>query len=204
MTFWIGLSGGIGSGKSTVAAYFAQLNVPVLSADAVAHQLTAPNGIALPLIHAQWGEDVFQSDQTLDRARLRTLIFEQPEQKLILENILHPLIWQQLQKAQQATSPCHHYGLIEIPLLVEKPLFQSLVSHILIVEAPESVRIQRIQQRSGLSENAIRVIIAQQADTTARKNLADRIIYNNGNQLQLQQQVKQLHRFYQVLNLPTP
>ncbi|MDF7675334.1 dephospho-CoA kinase [Neisseriaceae bacterium ESL0693] len=204
MTFWIGLSGGIGSGKSTVADYFARLNVPVLSADAIAHELTAADGMALPFIHAQWGDEVFLPDQTLNRSRLRALVFEQPQQKQILENILHPLIWQQLQKAQQSTDHGHHYGMIEIPLLIEKPQFQQLVDQILIVEAPESTRIRRIQNRSGLSENIIRVIISQQADAVTRQGLASQIIHNDGNQSQLQQQVMRLHRFYQALNLPQP
>lgn len=201
MTFWVGLSGGIGSGKSTVAADFAALNVPILSADEAAHALTAPNGAALPLIRAKWGERLFQPDQKLDRARLRQLVFNHPEQRRELEAILHPLIWQTLQQAQRRTDARHHYGIIEIPLLTEQPAFQKLVQQILIVEAPEEIRIRRIQQRSKLDEHTIRAIMSQQADTNARKTIATQMIHNNGNREQLRQHVMRLHCFYQALDM---
>lgn len=202
MTFWVGLTGGIGSGKSTVANYFAELGIPVLNADQVVHQLTAANGIALPLLWAQWGKSIFYSDRTLNREALRQIVFNQPEQRQILEEILHPLIWQSLQQAQHNTANTHHYGLIEIPLLIEKPVFQQLVQFILIVETPEATRIQRIQNRSGLNNQTIHAIISQQADAASRKQSADQIIYNDGEKSALKQQIMDLHHFYQALNLP--
>jgi dephospho-CoA kinase len=199
MTLWIGLSGGIGSGKSKAASCFAALGVPVLNADEISHQLTAPQGLALPAIRKRCGNNLFQADGSLDRQQLRNWVFADPHNRKLLENILHPLIWQSLQQAKQQISSNQHYGIIEIPLLAEKPKFQQLVQRILIIEAPVDICIQRVQQRSGLDETTIRAIMAQQTDSNSRKAIADDIIINDGNWQELNQKVIQQHHFYQAL-----
>lgn len=199
MTFWIGLSGGIGSGKSAVASYFTALGIPVLNADEIAHQLTAPDGLALPEIRRQCGNNLFLTDGSLDRPKLRNWVFADSQNRILLENILHPLILQSLHQAKQQIVLNQHYGIIEIPLLAEKPEFQQLVQRILIIEAPVNICIQRVRQRSNLDESAIRAIMAQQADSNSRKTIADDIIINDGNWQELNRKVIQLHHFYQAL-----
>lgn len=199
MTLWVGLTGSIGSGKSTVAACFASLGVPALSADEMSHKLTAPDGEALDEIRQKCGSDLFLADGTLDRQRLRDWVFANNQHRMTLESILHPLIWQKLHQAQQKIDNTVPYGIIEIPLLAEKPEFQQLVQRILIIEAPLNFRIERIQLRSRLNEDLIRTIIAQQADDHKRKSIADDIIINDGNWQQLNHQVMQLHGIYTKL-----
>ncbi len=199
MTIWVGLSGGIGSGKTTVASCFASLGIPVINADEIAHQLTAPHGLALPEIKKQCSSQLFLADGSLDRNQLRNWVFADSTHRQRLENILHPLIWQGLQQAKQQISPDKQYGIIEIPLLAEKPEFQKLVQRILIIEAPVNLCIQRVQLRSGLDESTIRAIMAQQADSKSRKVIADDTINNDGNWPQLEQEVLKLHHFYQAL-----
>ncbi|PIT60237.1 dephospho-CoA kinase [Snodgrassella alvi] len=199
MTLWIGLSGGIGSGKSTAASCFAALGVPVLNADDISRQLTAPQGLALPAIQKQCGKNLFLADGSLDRQQLRNWVFADSHNRILLENILHPLIWQGLQQAKQQISSNQHYGIIEIPLLAEKPEFQQLVQRILIIEAPVDICIQRVQQRSGLDETTIRAIMTQQTDSNSRKAIADDIIINDGGWQELNRKVIQQHHFYQAL-----
>ncbi|WP_239423044.1 dephospho-CoA kinase [Snodgrassella communis] len=202
MTFWVGLSGGIGSGKSTAASCFAAVGVPVLNADDISRQLTAPQGLALAAIRKQCGENLFLADGSLDRQQLRNWVFADSCNRILLENILHPLIWQGLQQAKRQTSSNQHYGIIEIPLLAEKPEFQQLVQRILIIEAPVDLCIQRVQQRSSLDETTIRAIMAQQIDSNSRKAIADDIIINDGNWQELNRKVIQQHDFYQALTSP--
>lgn len=199
MTFWVGLSGSIGSGKSTVAACFANLGVPTLSADEISHHLTASGGEALPQIRANCGHDLFLANGNVDRQRLRDWVFASSNNRTILENILHPLIWNKLYEIKKKIDNTAPYGIIEIPLLAEKPEFQQLVHRILIIEAPLNHRIERVQLRSGLNENLTRTIIAQQADDNKRKSIADDIIINDGNWQQLNHQVMHLHGIYKAL-----
>lgn len=199
MTYWIGLSGSIGSGKSTVASCFANLGVPTLSADEISHTLTAPGGEALPQIRAYCGQELFSADGSLDRELLRNWVFADSKNRTILETILHPLIWQKLHQAKQKIDNTVPYGIIEIPLLAEKPEFQKLVHRILIVEAPLTCRLKRVQQRSGLTEKLTRAIMAQQADDINRKSIADDILSNDGNWEHLHQQVMHLHSIYNAL-----
>lgn len=199
MTFWVGLSGGIGSGKSTAASCFAAVGVPVLNADDISRQLTAPQGLALPAIRKQCGKNLFLADGSLDRQQLRNWVFADSRNRILLENILHPLIWQALQQAKQQASSNQHYGIIEIPLLAEKPEFQQLVQRILIIEAPLDICIQRVQQRSGLDETAIHAIMAQQTGSNSRKAIADDIIINDGSWQELNRKVIQQHHYYQAL-----
>ena len=202
MTLWVGLTGGIGSGKSTVAALFAAHQVPVIDADAIARALTAPGGGALPAIRAQWGDAVFDASGQLDRARLRQAVFEQPAQKQQLEALLHPLIFTAIRAAQQQAHAPHGYGVVEIPLLVEAPQFQDLVGRILVVDTAEPLQIERVKQRSQLSDAAVRAIMAQQASRQQRLAVADDVLPNHDNHQALQTAVARLHQQYQALSHP--
>ena len=201
---WIGLTGGIGSGKSAVAAGFQHYQVPVIDADAIARELTAPNGAALAPIKALWGDDLFHPDHTLNRSHLRDMVFTHPHEKHKLEALLHPLIFQNIQAQKHIHTSPHGYGLIEIPLLAEQPQFQSLIHRILLVDAPDSIRITRVQKRNGLDEAAVRAIMAQQSNREARLALADDIIDNSLHWQHLDEQIARLHRFYQDLSHSQP
>ncbi len=194
--FWIGLTGAIGSGKSQVAACFANLDVPIIDADAIARQLTnTPNSLALQQIQAIFGTQALDGTGKMDRDYMRQLIFSQPDLRLQLESILHPLILQEIQQ-QQAQNQSAPYGIIEIPTLIENPIFQKLVQRILVVICRENTRIERIKQRSGLTEMAIRAIIETQASDEQRLALANDIIKNDGNMQDLSDQVQMLHQYY--------
>ncbi|WP_037586058.1 dephospho-CoA kinase [Stenoxybacter acetivorans] len=198
MTLWVGLSGGIGSGKSTVADCFRQFGVLVLNADDIAKTLTQIDGAALPAIRTTFGDAVFHPNGELNRQALRELIFRQPEQKQQLENILHPLIYHTLDNARQQILP-FGYGIMEIPLLIEKPLFQQLVNRILIIDAFEQTQINRVKQRNALSDSDIHAIMTQQASRQARLAIADDVIANNGDLAHLQQAVTKQHQIYLAL-----
>lgn len=201
MTWWVGLSGGIGSGKSAVATRFAALGVPIIDADVIAHQLTAPEGAALPAIRQYCGDEMFAADDTLNRQKLRSAVFGHAAVKQQLEAIMHPLIFAQIQQAQHdAADQTVPYGVVDIPLLAEQPCFQQLIHRILIVDADEALRLKRVQTRSGLDENAVRVMMAQQASREQRLAIADEVIVNNTHWRHLDQEVARLHRFYQALN----
>ncbi|MCP2040915.1 dephospho-CoA kinase [Neisseria sp. HSC-16F19] len=201
---WVGLTGGIGSGKSAATAAFAALGVPVLDADALARALTAPQGAALPAIRTTWGDGLFNEQGELDRDALRQRVFRQPEEKEKLERILHPLIFQALQEARDNTPTPLGYGIMDIPLLIEAPQFQALVERIVVIDAEESTQIARVMARNGLTTDAVRAIMAQQAERSRRLAAADDVIRNEGSLDDLQAAVGRLHRFYQTLSAATP
>lgn len=196
MTVWVGLTGGIGSGKSQVAAIFSEYGVPVVDADAVSRSLTADGGAALPAIRAQFGDGVFSGEQ-LNRSALRELVFRQPERKAQLESILFPLIYREIVLQQQSCRAV--YGIVDIPLLTEKPQFQWLVERILVVDCSKLLQIQRVQARSGLSESEIQSIMNTQAARSERCAIADDILVNEGTLRDLRHKVARLHQFYQAV-----
>ena len=202
MTLWVGLTGGIGSGKSTVAARFASHGVPVLDADAIAHTLTAANGAALPAIRAHWGDAVFNAAGQLNRAALRQRVFADATQKQQLESLLHPLIFDAIQAAQQHTALPQGYGMVEIPLLTEIPRFRQLVQRILVVDVAEPLQIERVKQRSQLSDAAVAAIMAQQASRQQRLAIADDVLANHGDLSALHAAADQLHQYYTALGQP--
>lgn len=189
----IGLTGGIGSGKSSAARCFQKLGVPVLDADAIARELTGPGQSAVKTISAQLGEDVSDDVGAMDRSRVRDIVFADPDKRRILEQVLHPLI-QSAMRAEIA-SMTSSYCVLEIPLLIEGGE-HPLVDRIAVVHAPQSVRIQRVMQRSGLSDEQIRNIIASQATDSERLARADDIIDNSGSLEQLDDRVRELHEAY--------
>ncbi len=199
MTAWVGLSGGIGSGKSAAALLFhRQHGVPLLDADRIARELTADGGAALPAIREIWGAGLFEASGSLNRALLRETVFADPKQRARLEAVLHPLIWQTLRERQGEVSDAV-YGVVEIPLLAEQPVFQTLVQRILIIDCSEACQIQRVQQRSGLTRDMIRHIMSTQATRQQRLAIADDVICNEGTEAELAAAVARQHACYQQL-----
>ena len=195
VTIWIGLTGGIGSGKSQAAAEFSFLGVPVLDADAVSRELTGENGKALPLIRKCFGESVFMGAQ-LNRAVMRQLVFADSSARQDLENMMLPLIMEEIQNRQLLYQ--QPYGVIEIPLLQEKKEFQTLVQHVLLIDADESIRIHRVMARSNLSESEVRKIIAAQSENSSRYWMANEIILNNGNKDELTHKIGRHNQYNQT------
>ncbi len=189
----IGLTGGIGSGKSSVARLFAGLGSPVLDADVIAHQLVAKGQPALVQIQQAFGSSIIRPDGSLDRSHLRELVFSDPGQKQKLEAILHPLIYKTLQAAlEQLSAP---YCIICIPLLFETNMTH-FVDRILVVDCPVETQIERVKNRDHLSTARIESIIASQASCTLRKSKADDLIDNSKTESGLAEQVKKLHNLY--------
>lgn len=197
----IGLTGGIGSGKSTVAALFAEHAVPVIDADAIAHRLTLPDGIATEKIIQAFGTDILAPDKSLDRKRLAARVFNDPSQRARLEAILHPLIRAEMQSAiHEVKAP---YCLLVIPLLIETQQ-QDLVDRILVVDVDKNTQLQRTRARDGRSVDEIRAILAAQIDRSQRLKQADDHITNNADLGALKSQVDALHRQYLSLAAQTP
>jgi dephospho-CoA kinase len=191
----IGLTGGIGSGKSTVAELFVALGVAVVDTDVIAHELTAANGAAIPEIAAAFGRSVLLADGGLDRAAMRRLVFSDPSQKSQLEAILHPLIRRESEaRCQQAVqSP---YVLLVIPLLVESGARAQRVDRVLLVDCDEALQLSRVMTRSGLSLAEAQSIMASQATRAQRLAVADDVLFNDGRRDELSAQVLALHRRY--------
>lgn len=172
--FSVGLTGGIGSGKSTVASLFAEHGVPIIDTDVIAHRLTAPGGLAIAAIRAQFGPQFIDSSGALNRALMRERVFTDPHAKNHLEAILHPMIRNECEReAAQAQGP---YLMFVVPLLIESPGWRQRVSRILVVDTSESEQIIRVMTRSGLSEDKVRAIMAAQATREQRLAAADDVI----------------------------
>ncbi len=190
----IGLTGGIGSGKSTVAKLFAQRGASIIDTDSIAHALTAPGGAAISSIASEFGEEFIQADGALNRPRMREKVFADAAQKQRLEAILHPMIG--LHCVQQAQQASGKYLIFDVPLLTESRHWQQNVERILVVDCPQELQISRVIARSNLSENQVRAIIANQASRERRLALADDVIDNQGRPEQLEVQINHLHDLY--------
>ncbi|MBF0803559.1 MULTISPECIES: dephospho-CoA kinase [unclassified Neisseria] len=197
MVCWVGLTGGIGSGKSQAAAEFARLGVPVIDADAVSRSLTADNGAALPEIRKALGNQLFDAEGRLKRAALRDMVFRRPQAKQILENIMHPLILAEIRRRQSVVGQV--YGVVDIPLLIERPVFSGLTERILVVDVSETTQVGRVYSRSGLETEEIKRIMASQARRRDRLLAADDVLSNEGTLAELAGKVRRLHRYYLAL-----
>lgn len=192
--FSVGLTGGIGSGKTTVANMFAAHGAALIDTDQIAHALTQPGGIAMPAIATQFGTDFIASTGSMDRARMRAAVFADPAAKKRLEAILHPLIKSECDRAaQQAQGP---YLMFVVPLLVESGNWKEHVSRVLVVDCPEQQQLLRVMDRNGLSEAEVRAIMATQATRAQRLAAADDILLNDGDPAALAPQVERLHTLY--------
>ena len=175
----IGLTGGIGSGKSTVARRFAALGALVVDTDALAHALTAPGGAALPAIVAAFGAGMLGPDGAMDRAKMRALVFAQPAERLRLEAILHPMIGAATRTAAGAAAPGQAI-VFDVPLLTESGTWRARVERVLVVDCTNETQVARVTQRSGWTAEAVERAIAHQATRARRRAIADAVIFNDG------------------------
>jgi len=194
--FVVGLTGGIGSGKSTVARFFAELGILTVDADDVAREVVEPGEPALKQIQAHFGDDVIAPDGTLDRAALRTRIFQDEQERHWLESLLHPLIGERIASTlEQASSP---YAMLVSPLLLETSQHK-LCQRILVVDVPESVQIERTMARDSNPEDQVKRIIAAQMDRQQRLAGAHDVIDNTRTLSEISADVEQLHQKYLTL-----
>ncbi len=195
----IGLTGGIGCGKSSVARVFAALGAAVIDTDEIAHRLTAKGAPALATIIEQFGSSYLLPDGNLDRARLRKQVFSDHASKEKLEKLLHPLIKQQvISEMAEAQGP---YLVLVIPLFFETGAYRDLVDRVLVVDCDENQQISRTMSRSRFSADEVRTIIAQQAPREERIKQADDILSNRGDPADLEKHGEDLHRHYLALAL---
>ena len=173
----VGLTGGIGSGKSTVARRFAALGALVVDTDALAHALTAPGGAAVPAIAAAFGPDMIAADGAMDRAKMRALVFGQPAQRQRLEAILHPMIGEAT-RAQASRARAGQAIVFDVPLLTESGTWRARVDRVLVVDCTEATQVARVVQRSGWAADTVERTIAQQASRAQRRAIADAVIVN--------------------------
>jgi dephospho-CoA kinase len=194
MSFVVGLTGGIGSGKSAAAAEFGRLGAAVVDTDAIAHELTEAGGGAIPEIRRVFGPAAIEASGAMDRGQMRARVFADPLAKKALEALLHPLIREESQRRiAAARAP---YVIHVVPLLVESPDYRRRVDRVLVIDAPEALQVERVRSRSGLSEAEVRAIVAAQATRAQRLAAADDVIENRGTIEALREQVAALHRKY--------
>lgn len=194
---WIlGLTGGIGSGKSAAARHFRTLGVQLVDADEAARWVVEPGRPALARIAGHFGEEVLLPDGRLDRAALRARVFRSAEERRWLEGLLHPLIHQEIRSyLERATSP---YAILESPLLVETDQ-HTMTQRILVVDVPESLQLERAMQRDGADREQIEAILKAQASREERLRHADDVLVNDRDLPWLHGEVERLHRFYLTL-----
>ena len=194
MSYCIGVTGGIGSGKSSAAKLFAERGAAVVDTDEIARQLTAPEGDAMGAIAKAFGPAVIAADGSLNRTAMRELVFADITRRRQLEAILHPMIRAEARRrVLAATSP---YVLLLVPLLLETGRYGNIVQRILVIDCAESTQIERTVSRSQLSEESVRSIMAAQLPREKRREQADDMIDNNGDLEHLRGQVAALHQRY--------
>lgn len=198
MTLVVGLTGGIGSGKTAVADAFARLGVPVVDTDAIAHELSAAGASGQRAVAAAFGAPAIADDGSLDRGWLREQAFADPQFRGQLEALLHPLIREEADR-RMATwrTP---YGLLVVPLLLERGGARSRVDRVLVVDCPEETQVARVMTRSGLAEDQVRAIMVTQLSRAARLAQADDILDNSGPPEAILPQVAALDRRYRRLS----
>lgn len=197
--FVVGLTGGIGSGKTMVANLFAARGAAIIDTDLIAHQLTDSNGAAIPAIRAAFGEHFITSQGAMDRPRMRDVVFADPAAKKQLEAILHPMIRQQCQ--HQAAIAKGPYVMMVVPLLIESQTWRTKVARILVVDCPETLQIKRVMERNGLRREQVLAIMANQASRQERLAAADDILSNDGSVEQLAPEIERLHHLYSALSM---
>jgi len=188
-----GLTGGIGSGKSTVAKIFADLGVRIIDTDEISHNLTASDGLAMSAIRRDFGDPFLDIHGAMDRNKMRALVFSDADAKQRLQSILHPLILEQA-KAESLSPTEAPYTLVVVPLLLESGHYRDWLQGVVVIDCPEYLQISRAIQRSGINEATVFSIMTQQMDREKRRRLADEIILNDGSLEQLQEQVTELHK----------
>jgi len=196
--FVVGLTGGIGSGKSTVADLFVVQGAALVDTDVIAHQLTAAGGAAMPQIVANFGHEIADAQGALDRVAMRRMVFTDSSARGRLEAILHPLIRQiSDQRCAESSAP---YVILAVPLLVESGSYSERCDRIAVVDCPETVQISRVMARNGLSENEVRAILKAQASREQRLAIANEVIDNGAGLTNLYPRVAELHLKYLALS----
>jgi dephospho-CoA kinase len=193
----VGLTGGIGSGKSTAANLFALRGATLVDTDLIAHALTGPEGAAMPAIRAAFGDGVVAADGRLDRAAMRARAFGDPAERKRLEAILHPMIRDESQRQTRQAQGL--YTILVVPLLVESGRWRERVHRLLVIDCPVDVQIARVMARSGLTREQVEAILAAQATREARRAAADDLIDNGGPESALAAQVDALAEIYRQL-----
>jgi dephospho-CoA kinase len=194
MSFCVGLTGGIGCGKSAATAIFAELGAAIVDTDVISRELTGPAGAAMEAISAAFGPAYILPDGSLDRPRMRALVFSDPTQKRALEAILHPLI-RSVSREQIATARAP-YVMLVVPLLVETGAYRDLLDRVLVIDCDERLQMSRTMARSGLSEEEVMRIMASQAKRGDRLKSADDVIVNDDGIDRLRVDVETLHQRY--------
>ncbi len=195
MSFCVGLTGGIGCGKSTVARLFAELGVAIIDTDQISHQLTQSKGSAITAIRAKFGDQYIAADGAMDRDKMRELVFSDTAAKQHLEEILHPLILAQALRQLELASHSS-YQIMVVPLLLETSAFRKLMQRVLVIDCSESEQIARVTRRNQLNEQQVRTIISRQIPRAERLSLADDIIENHAGLDMLKMRVTDLHKHY--------
>jgi len=179
------LTGGIGSGKSTVATLLAQCGAAVIDADAISRTLTAPEGAAIPAIRETFGHDFISYNGAMDRTKMHAKVFSEPRSRQTLEDIVHPLVnqsmWQQARQAENAGSACL---VFDIPLLAESTHWRASLHHVLVIDCTRHTQIARVMQRNTMAQAQVEAIIASQCTREHRIKVADGVIFNDGITLQ--------------------
>jgi dephospho-CoA kinase len=197
MRLVVGLTGGIGSGKSAAAEEFGKLGATIVDTDAIAHELTQPGGAAMPAIRRQFGEEYADARGAMDRAKMRALAFRDPSARRKLEALLHPLIRAESERRIAAATGA--YVIHVVPLLVESRDYRQRVARVLVVDCPEQLQVARVRQRSSLPDDEIERIVGSQVSRAQRLAAADDVIDNSGSLDALHKQVRELHAKYLAL-----
>jgi dephospho-CoA kinase len=192
----VALTGGIGSGKTTVAGMFEQKGAGVVDTDEISHALTRPGGRAIAPIAAAFGGRYIAASGALDREAMRVLVFAEPASKAQLESILHPMIREGVDEALATLPPSCRYAILVVPLLFESAAYRRRAQRTLTVDCPTRLQIARVQQRSGLAPVEIHRIMASQVSRACRLQMADDVICNSVDQITLDQQISRLHARY--------
>ena len=198
MMFIIGMTGGIGSGKSEALKIFESLNIKVIDLDNIAKEITDTSHQAIQEIKLVFGDAIFDKDNRLDRKKLREIIFSEKDQKINLEKILHPKILEEVTKRLNVLSS-ESYVVIDIPLLFETNQYTSLISRSLVIDCKVDDQIERVKKRDGIDTSVIQSIIEQQVGRNYRIERADDVVVNDGSIEKLEESIKVLHKKY--LNL---
>ena len=194
----VGLTGGIGSGKTTVADLFVAHGAQLVDTDAIAHELTAPDGAAMPALIAEFGADIATGTVALDRVAMRRCVFSDPSARGRLEAILHPLI--RTLSAARCQAANSLYAVLAVPLLVESGSYRERCDRIVVVDCPESLQVDRVMARNGMAREEVLAIMAAQATRPQRLAVADDVVLNDEGRDKLVRQVAELHQKYLLLS----
>jgi dephospho-CoA kinase len=196
--FTVGLTGGIGSGKTTVANMFAELGAYLVDTDLIAHALTKENGAAIPAIENTFGSEFILPSGAMNREKMRQHVFSQPNEKKRLEAILHPLIREKTEAAAKESTGI--YTIFVVPLLIESGSWKQRVSRVLVIDCSEQTQLQRVMKRNGMAQEQVASIMQTQASRAQRLSAADDVILSEGTLDEIKREVRLLHDKYVKLS----